>query len=48
MFQKLFGFGQRSRRVVIDGLYERIVAARGSLSFMHAGRYPIRRSVASR
>ncbi|MEQ9245628.1 MAG: ubiquinol-cytochrome C chaperone family protein [Nitratireductor sp.] len=27
MFQKLFGFGQRSRRVVIDGLYERIVAA---------------------
>ncbi|MCR4267016.1 ubiquinol-cytochrome C chaperone family protein [Nitratireductor sp. ZSWI3] len=27
MFQKLFGFGQRSRRVVIDALYERIVAA---------------------
>ncbi|MAS15552.1 MAG: ubiquinol-cytochrome C chaperone [Nitratireductor sp.] len=27
MFQKLFGFGQRSRRMVIDGLYERIVAA---------------------
>ncbi|WP_292894866.1 ubiquinol-cytochrome C chaperone family protein [Nitratireductor sp.] len=27
MFQKLFGFGQRSRRTVIDGLYERIVAA---------------------
>ncbi|WP_295812760.1 ubiquinol-cytochrome C chaperone family protein [uncultured Nitratireductor sp.] len=27
MFQKLFGFGQRSRRAIIDGLYERIVAS---------------------
>lgn len=27
MFKKLFGFGQRSRLTVIDGLYERIVAA---------------------
>ncbi|WP_048647648.1 ubiquinol-cytochrome C chaperone family protein [Nitratireductor soli] len=27
MFQRLFGFGQRSRRAVIDALYERIVAA---------------------
>ncbi|EKF20253.1 ubiquinol-cytochrome C chaperone family protein [Nitratireductor pacificus] len=27
MFQRLFGFGQRSRRAVIDALYGRIVAA---------------------
>ncbi|MFC5583752.1 ubiquinol-cytochrome C chaperone family protein [Nitratireductor kimnyeongensis] len=38
MFQKLFGFGQRSRRVVIDGLYERIVAAsRQPVFYAHWG-----------